>query len=127
MKAFRLHKWHQTAQLEDIPVPEPGPGETLIRIGGAGACHSDLHLMHEWSPDILPQLAGWSLPFTLGHENAGWIEGGETAGMQIGTPVVIAPTWSCGKCRSCRTGATNYCDHPNPAGLGGARAQWRHG
>jgi propanol-preferring alcohol dehydrogenase len=75
--------------------------------------------MHEWTRDVMPQLAGWSLPFTLGHENAGWIEGGETAGMDIGSPVVISPAWGCGKCRSCRTGATNYCDHPNPAGVGG--------
>jgi propanol-preferring alcohol dehydrogenase len=119
MKAFRFHHWKQAGRLEDVPVPEPGPGETLIRIGGAGACHSDLHVMHEWSPEAIPQLAGWSLPFTLGHENAGWIEGGETAGMEIGTPVVISPVWGCGKCRSCRAGADNYCDHPNPSGSGG--------
>jgi len=119
MKAFRFHQWKQPGQLEDIPVPEPGPGEALIRIGGAGACHSDLHIMHEWSPELVPRLAGWSLPFTLGHENAGWIEGGETAGMEIGAPVVISPVWGCGKCRSCRSGADNYCDHPNPAGSGG--------
>lgn len=42
MKAFRFHQWQQTGQLEDVPVPEPAPGEALIRIGGAGACHSDL-------------------------------------------------------------------------------------
>lgn len=119
MKAFRFNQWHQAGQLENIPIPEPGPGETLIRIGGAGACHSDLHVMHEWTPETLPQLAGWSLPFTLGHENAGWIEGGETAGMEIGTPVIISPTWSCGKCRSCRAGATNYCDDPDYAVSGG--------
>jgi len=119
MKALRFHHWKQPAQLEDVPVPEPGPGEALIRVGGAGACHSDLHVMHEWTPEAMPRLAGWSLPFTLGHENAGWIEGGETAGMELGAPVVISPVWGCGKCRSCRTGADNYCDHPNPAGSGG--------
>jgi propanol-preferring alcohol dehydrogenase len=47
MKAFRIHNWLQAGQLEDIPVPEPDHGETLIRIGGAGACHSDLHVMYE--------------------------------------------------------------------------------
>lgn len=119
MKAFRFHQWQQPGQLEDVPVPKPGPGEALIRMGGAGACHSDLHIMHEWTPEALPQLAGWSLPFTLGHENAGWIEGGETAGMEAGAPVVISPVWGCGKCRSCRAGADNYCDYPNPAGSGG--------
>lgn len=119
MKAFRFKQWKQTGKLEDVPVPEPGPGEALIRVGGAGACHSDLHLMHEWTPDLLPQIAGWSLPFTVGHENAGWIEGGDTAGMDIGAPVVISPTWGCGKCRSCRAGVTNYCENPNPGGSGG--------
>ena len=119
MKAYSLHQWKQAGRLEDIPIPDPGPGEALVRIGGAGACHSDLHVMHEWSPEVVPQLAGWNLPFTMGHENAGWIEGGETAGMAIGTPVVISTVWGCGKCRSCRSGADNYCDHPNPAGSGG--------
>jgi len=119
MKAYRFHQWKQPGRLEDIPVPQPGPGEALVRIGGAGACHSDLHVMHEWSPEVIPQLSGWKLPFTLGHENAGWIEGGETSGMKIGTPVVISPVWGCGKCRSCRSGADNYCDQPNPAGSGG--------
>jgi propanol-preferring alcohol dehydrogenase len=51
MKAFRFHKWKQPGQLEDVAVPEPAPGEALIRIGGAGACHSDLHIMHEWTPE----------------------------------------------------------------------------
>jgi len=55
MKAFRFNQWKQPGKLEDVPVPEPGPGETPIRIGGAGACHSDLHLMQEWTPDLLPQ------------------------------------------------------------------------
>jgi propanol-preferring alcohol dehydrogenase len=51
MKAFRFHKWKQPGQLEDVAVPEPAPGEALIRIGGAGACHSDLHIMDEWTPE----------------------------------------------------------------------------
>lgn len=119
MKAFRFKQWHSAATLEDIPVPEPGHGEVLIRIGGAGACHSDLHVMHEWSPDTMPQFASWELPFTLGHENAGWIEGGDTNGLDIGAPVVISPTWSCGRCRSCLVGATNYCEDGMAGASGG--------
>ena len=46
-----------------------GPGEVLVQVGGAGACHSDLHLMHDFEPGTLP----WDPPFTLGHENAGWV------------------------------------------------------
>ena len=69
MKALRLNAWKSDPVLEDVPVPEPGPGEVLVQVGGAGACHSDLHLMHEFEAGILP----WAPPFTLGHENAGWV------------------------------------------------------
>ncbi len=110
MKAFRFTEWLHPAEFVDVPVPEPGHGEALIRIGGAGACHSDLHIMHEWTPESFPPVAAWSLPFTLGHENAGWVEGGSLASLEVGTPVVISPSWSCGMCRSCRLGATNYCE-----------------
>jgi NADPH:quinone reductase-like Zn-dependent oxidoreductase len=51
-------------------MPTPGPGEVIVKIGGAGACHSDLHLMHDFEPGMMP----WKLPFTLGHENAGWAD-----------------------------------------------------
>lgn len=119
MRAFRFKQWQSPAELEEVSVPEPGHGEVLIRIGGAGACHSDLHIMHEWTPDTMPQFASWELPFTLGHENAGWIEGGDTNGLDIGAPVVISPTWSCGRCRSCLQGATNYCDDLEAGASGG--------
>ena len=69
MQAYQLVAWQQAPELRDVEVPEPGPGEVLIKVGGAGACHSDLHVM-EWPAGTLP----YELPFTLGHENAGWIE-----------------------------------------------------
>ena len=47
MKAYQLVEWQQPPEFRDVPVPEPGPGEVLVKVGGAGACHSDLHLM-EW-------------------------------------------------------------------------------
>jgi alcohol dehydrogenase, propanol-preferring len=67
MQAFRIVE-PQKVELREVPVPEPGPGQVLLKVGGAGACHSDLHLM-EAPAD---RLSG--LPFTLGHENAGWVE-----------------------------------------------------
>ena len=69
MKAYQLTKWQQPPELRDVEVPEPGPGEVLIKVAGAGACHSDLHLM-EWPEGQMD----FDLPFTLGHENAGWVE-----------------------------------------------------
>ena len=50
-------------------MPEPGPGEVLVKVGGAGACHSDLHLL-----ELPAGVRSFTLPFTLGHENAGWVE-----------------------------------------------------
>jgi len=118
MKAYRVHAWRSGAKLEDVPVPEPGPGEVLIKVAGAGVCSSDLHIVHEWTPETVPQVAGWKMPFTLGHENGGWIEGGDTP-LDAGTPVVVNALWHCGNCRSCRRGATNYCEVRSPSGSSG--------
>jgi propanol-preferring alcohol dehydrogenase len=110
MRAYVFSKWQNKAELRDVPIPEPGRGEVLIKIGGAGACHSDLHIMHDWTPETFPVASFWSLPFTLGHENGGWVESGDIpATLEKGAPVVVSPTWSCGTCASCRIGETNYC------------------
>jgi len=69
MLALRLTAWKHEAELLEVPQPDPGPGQVLVRIAGAGACHSDLHLMDEFEPGMVP----WEPPFTLGHENAGWV------------------------------------------------------
>ena len=66
MRAHRIVTSQQPAELCEVAVPEPGPGEVLIKVGGAGLCHSDLHMMH-WP-------SGHGLPFTIGHETAGWVE-----------------------------------------------------
>ena len=68
MQALQLVAPLQPPKLREVPVPEPGPGQVLVKVGGAGACHSDLHLM-----EAPPERLG-PLPFTLGHENAGWVE-----------------------------------------------------
>ncbi|MGZ4690559.1 MAG: alcohol dehydrogenase catalytic domain-containing protein, partial [Acidimicrobiia bacterium] len=66
MRAVVLPDWQQAPELRDVPIPVPRPGEALIRVAGAGACHSDLHLM-EFPPGVLP----FCPPFVLGHENTG--------------------------------------------------------
>lgn len=65
MQAVRFVGVGRPAQITDVAKPPPGPGQVLIKIGGAGVCHSDLHVMEE---DL-----GFKPPFTLGHENAGWV------------------------------------------------------
>ena len=67
MKAYQMAGFQQLPEFREVDVPEPGAGEVLIKVAGAGACHSDLHLA-ERPP------GGFTLPFTLGHENAGWVE-----------------------------------------------------
>ena len=92
MKAFQFVEWQQPGQLRDVPVPEPGPGEVLVKVGGAGACHSDLHLL-----EAPAGTKSMTLPFTLGHENAGWVEtmGPGATGFAPGDPVIVYGPWGC--------------------------------
>ncbi len=118
MEALRFTAWGHEAELLDVPQPDPGPGEVLVRIGGAGACHSDLHLMHDFVEGALP----WGPPFTLGHENAGWVEalGAGVEHLHVGEAVAVYGPWGCGRCHRCLTGAENYCERQaDLAGAGG--------
>jgi propanol-preferring alcohol dehydrogenase len=114
MDALRLTAWKQTPEIQEVPDPEPGPGEVVVRIGGAGACHSDLHLMHDFEAGLLP----WGPPFTLGHENAGWVDavGAGVASVEVGEPVAVYGPWGCGRCRRCRMGMENYCERTAETG-----------
>jgi len=121
MQALQLTGWKQPGELVEVEVPEPGPGQVLIKVGGAGACHSDLHLMHDFEPGMMP----WEPPFTLGHENAGWVEqlGAGVTNVEVGEPVAVYGPWGCGRCRRCTQGMENYCERPDlvsaaAAGLG---------
>ncbi|WP_073458964.1 NAD(P)-dependent alcohol dehydrogenase [Pseudonocardia thermophila] len=121
MRALRLLDWKSEPELVEVPRPEPGPGQVVIRVGAAGVCHSDLHLMHDFSPGMLP----WEPPFTLGHENAGWVHalGNGVTGLEIGQPVAVYGPWGCGTCARCRLGIDTYCEDqanaPVPSGGGG--------
>jgi propanol-preferring alcohol dehydrogenase len=108
MRAFQLTRWRGGAELREVSDPEPGPGEVLVRVGGSGACHTDLQLMDEVEPGQL----SYELPFTLGHENAGWIEatGAGVSGLEPGQPVAVYGAWGCGRCYRCQQGAENYCE-----------------
>jgi alcohol dehydrogenase, propanol-preferring len=109
MRALQLTAWQHGAELVEVADPEPGPGEVLVRIGGAGACHSDLHLMHEFPAGVIP----FDPPFTLGHENAGWVEsvGAGATGFDLGQPVAVYGAWGCGRCSRCLLGRENYCEN----------------
>jgi len=127
MRAVRLVS-AGTLRLEEVDVPQPGPGEVLVKIGGAGLCHSDLHLLH----------MGEDWPFfggTVGHEGSGWVAsvGPNVEGLAEGEPVIVMVLWGCGHCRACVEGRENACEvngsrtqFPTTAGLGpdGAMAEY---
>jgi D-arabinose 1-dehydrogenase-like Zn-dependent alcohol dehydrogenase len=102
MRAVRFVGVGQSAQITDVIKPAPGPGQVLIEIGGAGVCHSDLHVMEE---DF-----GFSGTFTLGHENAGWVAhlGEGVRGLKEGDAVAVYGPWGCGRCHACQQSMENY-------------------
>ena len=121
MRALQLPGWKSDPVFVELEDPHPGPGEVVIRVGGAGACHSDLHLMHDFDAGVLP----WAPPFTLGHENAGWVHelGAGVTEVQLGQAVAVYGPWGCGACSRCRVGVETYCENPAaapaPGGGGG--------
>ncbi|WP_449065396.1 alcohol dehydrogenase catalytic domain-containing protein [Planomonospora algeriensis] len=120
MRALRLPGWKSGPELVEVPDPEPGPGQVVIRVEGAGACHSDLHLMRDFEPGALP----WDPPFTLGHENAGRVHalGEGVTGLEAGQPVAVYGPWGCGVCPRCQAGIETYCENPAGAPVPGAAA-----
>ncbi|MGZ4710100.1 MAG: NAD(P)-dependent alcohol dehydrogenase [Acidimicrobiales bacterium] len=122
MRALQLTQWKHEPELRQVEQPDVRPGQVLVRIGGAGACHSDLHLMHDFEEGMVP----FSPPFTLGHENAGWVEavGEAVTGVEVGQPVAVYGPTGCGRCRRCQLGMENYCERqaelPSMAGGLGA-------
>jgi propanol-preferring alcohol dehydrogenase len=110
MRALRLMDWKTEPELVEVPKPTPEPGQVVVKIGGAGACHSDLHLMHDFDAQMMP----WQLPFTLGHENAGWVDsvGAGVTTVTEGDAVAVYGAWGCGTCDRCRIGTENYCENP---------------
>jgi propanol-preferring alcohol dehydrogenase len=100
-----MTSWQSEPEIVDVPVPTPGPGEVLVKVAGAGVCHSDLHVM-EWPGDALP----YPLPFTLGHEGAGHVaRGAGVRGLDEGEAVIVYGPWGCGRCHHCAQGMENYC------------------
>jgi propanol-preferring alcohol dehydrogenase len=108
VKAVRLVDWKHDSEVREVAEPTAGPGQVVIRVAAAGACHSDLHLMHDYEAGVVP----WATPFTLGHENAGWVEslGAGVTGLSVGDPVAVYGPWGCGRCKRCLLGMENYCD-----------------
>ncbi len=117
MKAARLHDYHQQLKLEEIDEPKAtGPFDVVVKIGGAGLCRTDLHIQEgQWA-----EKSGVELPYTPGHENAGWIHevGSAVTNVEVGDTVIVHPFISCGLCRFCRAGDDMHCENGAFPGIG---------
>jgi NAD+-dependent secondary alcohol dehydrogenase Adh1 len=116
MKAVRLHGYHQQPVVEDVPDPVvKGPLDVIVKIGGAGVCRTDLHIIEgQWDAAMHP-----ALPYTIGHENAGWVQevGSAVTNVQVGDTVILHPTPTCGLCHACRAGNDMHCTNSSFPGL----------
>jgi NAD+-dependent secondary alcohol dehydrogenase Adh1 len=116
MKSIRLHAFHQQPVVDEVPEPKiTGPLDVIVRIGGAGVCRTDLHIIEgQWDAAM-----GTPLPYILGHENAGWVHeiGSAVTSVQPGDTVILHPTATCGLCRACRAGQDMHCVNSSFPGL----------
>jgi NAD+-dependent secondary alcohol dehydrogenase Adh1 len=108
MKAVRLHAFHSQPVIDEVPEPViSGPLDVIVKIGGAGVCRTDQHIIEgQWDAAM-----GTPLPYILGHENAGWVHevGSAVTNVAVGDTVILHPTPTCGLCRACRAGDDMHC------------------
>ncbi len=119
MKAVRLHAYNQQPVIDEVPEPTvQGPLDVVVKIGGAGVCRTDLHIiLGQWDAAMNP-----TLPYTIGHENAGWVHevGSAVTNVAVGDTVILHPTPTCGLCRACRAGQDMHCSNNSFPGLDGS-------
>jgi NAD+-dependent secondary alcohol dehydrogenase Adh1 len=108
MKAARLHAYHEALKLEEVDEPKiVGPLDVIVRIGAAGLCRTDLHIQEgQWA-----EKSQVVLPYTPGHENAGWVHevGSAVTNVEVGDTVIVHPFITCGLCSACRRGDDMHC------------------
>jgi NAD+-dependent secondary alcohol dehydrogenase Adh1 len=108
MKAVQVIEYDEPPVLVDVPDPQiTGPLDVIVKVGGAGVCRTDLHILEgQWSDK-----SGVVLPYTIGHENAGWVAevGQAVTHVEVGDPVILHPLMTCGFCRACRAGDDVHC------------------
>jgi NAD+-dependent secondary alcohol dehydrogenase Adh1 len=108
MIAARLHAYHDPLQIDEVDEPQAtGPLDVVVRIGAAGLCRTDIHIQEgQWA-----EKSGVQLPYTPGHENAGWVHevGSAVTNVEVGDTVIVHPFISCGLCGPCRAGNDMHC------------------
>jgi len=92
-----------------------GPLDVLVQVGAAGLCRTDLHIVEgQWA-----EKSGVQLPYTIGHENAGWVRevGSAVTNVAPGDAVILHPLVTCGLCRACRSGDDVHCENSRFPGI----------
>jgi NAD+-dependent secondary alcohol dehydrogenase Adh1 len=116
VKAVRLHEFHTTPVIDEVPEPKiTGPLDVIVKIGGAGVCRTDLHIIEgQWDERMHTPL-----PYILGHENAGWVHevGSGVTNVAPGDTVILHPLVTDGVCRACRAGDDMHCENSAFPGL----------
>jgi NAD+-dependent secondary alcohol dehydrogenase Adh1 len=116
MRAARLHAYHEALKLDDVDEPRAtGPLDVVVRIGAAGLCRTDLHIQEgQWA-----EKSQVKLPYTPGHENAGWVHevGSAVTNVEVGDTVIVHPFITCGLCRACRVGDDMHCENGSFPGI----------
>jgi len=116
MRAVQVTGYHQNLQLAEVPIPTPtGPFDVVVKIGGAGVCRTDLHILEgQWAEKSQVQL-----PYTIGHENAGWVHaiGSAVTNVREEDKVIVHPLVTCGLCRACRSGDDVHCEASSFPGI----------
>src|SRR5207244_12827253 len=113
MKVARLAGPRKPFATVNADMPEPGPGEVVVKIVASGVCHSDLHIAKGEFESV-------KYPITLGQERAGYVyEVGEgVTGLKKGQPVIVYRGRGCGRCWFCLRGAANDCGDGRLVGFG---------
>src|ERR1700759_1213558 len=116
MKAARLHEYHDALKLDSVDEPRAvGPLDVVVRIGAAGLWRTGLHIQEgQWA-----EKSGVRLPYTPGHENAGWIHevGSAVSNVEVGDTVIVHPYITCGLCGACRRGDDMHCENGSFPGI----------
>ncbi|WP_328496233.1 NAD(P)-dependent alcohol dehydrogenase [Streptomyces sp. NBC_00414] len=114
MKALQYRTIGAAPEVVVVPDPEPGPGQVLLKVTAAGACHSDIAVMG-WPAEGFP----YGLPLTLGHEGVGTVAalGAGVTGVREGDAVAVYGPWGCGTCAKCAEGKENYCLRADELGI----------
>lgn len=116
MRAVQVVGYHRNLEMTDVPEPSVVEAyDVIVKIGGAGVCRTDLHILEgQWA-----EKSQVTLPYTIGHENAGWVAavGSAVTNVREGDKVIVHPLVTCGLCRACRSGDDVHCTQSRFPGI----------